>query len=129
MKKHIILIAMLIAHMFALPLFAQTDLTYRDVFRDFIEKRDLSYVNQKFSIGDTLHISSSYCQAAYVMPDTIWKKRVKKPKEGKHYILQYIWNGAPTTEKTKSDFPIYEQSTYKIDGTYIYSINRFAAIC
>ena len=37
----------------------------------------------------TLKYFSSENQFKFVEPDTIWKKRVKRPKENKHYYLQW----------------------------------------
>ena len=125
MKKSFLYIAAFAAQLCAASTFAQDnnpnlDLEYQDVYRDYIEQKNLSDLSTKLTTGDTLHITSNYCVAEYVLPDTIWKKHVKKPKENKHYILQYIWKGTPTTEKSKFGFPVYVQSTYKIDGNYLY---------
>ncbi len=123
MKNVTFSLAVLIMHMCVTAIYAQVDyndIEYKDVYREYIEQKDISNLSTILSIGDTLYITSSSCVAEYMRPDTIWKKRVKKPKENKNYILQYIWNGVPTLEKSKSGFPIYTQSTYIVDGAYVY---------
>lgn len=60
----------------------------------------ISYFNEL--VGDTIVFRGNENRIDFILPDTIWIKKVKKPKLGKHYTITYHYmtkDGDKTTPK------------------------------